>query len=263
MQSKKPKTLIFRVPREYCNSKRHLIMRIITAIDIINGKCVRLSKGDYATQKIYSDNPLEVAKRFEDAGIQYLHLVDLDGAKSKQIVNHKILENIASKTNLIIDFGGGIKSEDDVKIAFDAGASQLTVGSIASQNPDLMRTWIRTYGADKIILGADCKNRKIVTNAWLNSSEEDVVSFILDYQKHGIVYSIVTDVDKDGMLAGPAFDLYKEIIMKSPKLKLIASGGITTIEDVISLKKLGCEGAIIGKAIYEGTISLNDLSTLS
>lgn len=238
-------------------------MRIIPAIDIIDGKCVRLSKGDYATQKIYSDNPLEVAKRFEDAGIQYLHLVDLDGAKASKIVNYKILENLAAKTNLIIDFGGGIKTENDVKIAFDAGAAQLTVGSIASQNPDLMRTWIQTYGVDKIILGADCKNRKIVTNAWLNSSEEDVVSFIQDYQKHGIVYSIVTDVDKDGMLAGPAFDLYKEIILKSPTLKLIASGGITTIADVVALKTLGCEGAIIGKAIYEGNISLNDLSILS
>ena len=234
-------------------------MRIIPAIDIIDGKCVRLSKGDYSTQKTYSDNPLEMAKSFEDLGIQYLHLVDLDGAKAKQIINYKTLEQIASKTNLTVDFGGGIKSEADVQIAFDSGAKQITVGSIAAQNPELMLEWLQKYGSEKIILGADCKDRKIATNGWLESSDQDVIAFIQEYEKRGTIYSIVTDIEKDGMLAGPAFQLYKEILDSTEKTKLIASGGITTIEDVLKLIELGCEGAIIGKAIYEGTINLNDL----
>lgn len=234
-------------------------MRIIPAIDIIDGKCVRLSKGDYSTQKTYSDNPLEMAEKFENLGIQYLHLVDLDGAKAKQIINYKTLEQIASKTNLIVDFGGGIKSESDVKIAFNSGAKQITVGSIAAQNPELMLEWLQKYGSEKIILGADCKDRKIATNGWLESSDQDVIAFIQEYEKRGTIYSIVTDIEKDGMLAGPAFELYKEILESTEKTKLIASGGITTIDDVLKLIELGCEGAIIGKAIYEGTINLNDL----
>ena len=234
-------------------------MRIIPAIDIIAGKCVRLSKGDYSTQKTYSDNPLEMAKKFEDFGIQYLHLVDLDGAKAKQIVNYRTLEAIASKTNLIVDFGGGIKSETDVEIAFDSGAKQITVGSIAAQEPELMLEWLQKYGPEKIILGADCKDRKIATNGWLQSSNQDVIGFIQEYEKRGTMYSIVTDIDKDGMLAGPAFELYKEILERTNSTKLIASGGITTIDDVVKLKELGCEGAIIGKAIYEATINLNEL----
>lgn len=234
-------------------------MRIIPAIDIIAGKCVRLSKGDYSTQKTYSDNPLEMAKKFEDFGIQYLHLVDLDGAKAKQIVNYRTLEAIASKTNLIVDFGGGIKSETDVEIAFDSGAKQITVGSIAAQKPELMLEWLQKYGPEKIILGADCKDRKIATNGWLQSSNQDVIGFIQEYEKRGTMYSIVTDIDKDGMLAGPAFELYKEILERTNSTKLIASGGITTIDDVVKLKELGCEGAIIGKAIYEATINLNEL----
>ena len=234
-------------------------MRIIPAIDIIDGKCVRLSKGDYSTQKTYSDNPLEMAKSFEDLGIQYLHLVDLDGAKAKQIINYKTLEQIASKTNLTVDFGGGIKSEADVQIAFNSGAKQITVGSIAAQNPELMLEWLQKYGSEKIILGADCKDRKIATNGWLESSDQDVIAFIQEYEKRGTIYSIVTDIEKDGMLAGPAFQLYKEILDSTEKTKLIASGGMTTIEDVLKLIELGCEGAIIGKAIYEGTINLNDL----
>ena len=234
-------------------------MRIIPAIDIIDGKCVRLSKGDYSTQKTYSDNPLEMAKSFEDLGIQYLHLVDLDGAKAKQIINYKTLEQIASKTNLTVDFGGGIKSEADVQIAFNSGAKQITVGSIAAQNPELMLEWLQKYGSEKIILGADCKDRKIATNGWLESNDQDVIAFIQEYEKRGTIYSIVTDIEKDGMLAGPAFQLYKEILDSTEKTKLIASGGITTIEDVLKLIELGCEGAIIGKAIYEGTINLNDL----
>lgn len=237
-------------------------MRIIPAIDIIGGKCVRLSKGDYSTQKTYSENPLDMAKQFEDFGVKYLHVVDLDGAKAKQIINYKTLELLATKTNLIVDFGGGIKSEEDVKIAFNSGAKQITVGSIAAQNPKLMLEWLQNYGNEKIILGADCKNRKIVTNGWLESSEDDVVSFIQEYEKNGIVYSIVTDIEKDGMLQGPAFDLYDEILSETNQIKLIASGGITTIDDVIKLSEMGCEGAIIGKAIYEGSINLKNLMQL-
>ncbi len=237
-------------------------MRIIPAIDIIEGKCVRLSKGDYSTQKIYSDNPLEMAKKFEDFGINYLHLVDLDGAKAKQIINYKTLEEIASKTNLIVDFGGGIKSESDLEIAFSSGAKQITVGSIAAQNPELMLQWLQKYGPEKMILGADCKDRKIATNGWLESSNQDVIAFIQEYEKRGTIFSIVTDIDKDGMLTGPAFELYKEILGSTQKVKLIASGGITTIDDVLKLTDLGCEGAIIGKAIYEGTINLKELMKL-
>ncbi|MCP2038733.1 1-(5-phosphoribosyl)-5-[(5-phosphoribosylamino)methylideneamino]imidazole-4-carboxamide isomerase [Chryseobacterium sp. HSC-36S06] len=236
-------------------------MRIIPAIDIIGGKCVRLTKGDYSTQKIYSENPLDMAQMFEDAGIQYLHVVDLDGAKTKQIVNYKTLEVLASKTSLQIDFGGGIKTENDIKTAFDSGAKQITVGSIAAQNPVLMLEWLNLYGSDRIILGADCKDRKIATNGWLESSNLDVVAFIKEYESKGAKYGIVTDIDKDGMLSGPAFELYDEILAET-EINLIASGGITTIEDVQKLKIMGCEGAIIGKAIYEGTINLKELTEL-
>lgn len=236
-------------------------MRIIPAIDIIDGKCVRLTKGDYKTKKIYNENPLEIAKKIEDFGIKYLHLVDLDGAKSKQIVNQKVLENLASNTNLQIDFGGGIKSLKDLEIAFDAGAKQITVGSIATQNPEWMIEWVNQFGADKIILGADCKNRKIATNGWLESNDLDVINFIQEYEKNNIKFCIVTDIEKDGMLSGPSVELYKEILYET-KVSLFASGGITTMEDIYVLKNLGCEGAIIGKAIYEGTINLKDLSEL-
>lgn len=234
-------------------------MRIIPAIDIIGGKCVRLSKGDYATQKTYSENPLEMAKKFEDFGVKYLHVVDLDGAKSNRIINYKTLELLATKTSLIIDFGGGIKSENDVAIALNSGANQITIGSVAAQNSALMLDWLRKYGNDKIILGADCKNRKIATNGWLESSDDDVVSFIQNYEKEGMLYSIVTDIEKDGMLSGPSFELYGEILAETKALKLIASGGITTIDDVVKLGEMGCEAAIIGKAIYEETIDLKDL----
>ncbi|MEC4003411.1 1-(5-phosphoribosyl)-5-[(5-phosphoribosylamino)methylideneamino]imidazole-4-carboxamide isomerase [Flavobacterium sp. SUN052] len=236
-------------------------MRIIPAIDIINGKCVRLSKGDYATQKIYNENPLEVAKYFEDSGVQYLHLVDLDGAKSNTIINHKILYEIATKTNLTIDFGGGLKQNKDLEIAFENGANQITGGSIAYKNPSLFLEWLQKFGNEKIILGADALNRKIATQGWLETSETDVVDYILEYQKNGIQYVISTDIEKDGMLNGPSLELYDEIL-KGSKVKLIASGGITTIDDVIKLKKLGCEGAIIGKAIYENTINLKELMKL-
>lgn len=236
-------------------------MRIIPAIDIINGKCVRLSKGDYATQKIYNENPVEIAKYFEDSGAEFLHLVDLDGAKSHTIINHKVLYQIASKTNLKIDFGGGIKQNKDLEIAFENGANQITGGSIAYKNSSLFLEWVEKFGADKIILGADALNRKIATQGWLETSETDVVDFISEYKKNGIEYVISTDIEKDGMLNGPSIELYRDIL-KVAKVKLIASGGITTIEDVLELKKLGCEGAIIGKAIYENTINLKQLIKL-
>lgn len=236
-------------------------MRIIPAIDIIDGKCVRLSQGDYDTKKIYNDNPLEVAKEFEDYGIEYLHLVDLDGAKSKQIINYKTLELIASKTNLKVDFGGGIKADDDIRIAFECGANQITGGSIAVQNSTLFEEWIAQYGSEKIILGADAKDRKIATHGWLETSELDVIDFIQEYKTKGIDYVICTDIAKDGMLQGTSNELYTEILAAAD-VKLIASGGVSSIDDLIKVKELGCEGAILGKAIYEGRIQLKDLSTL-
>ena len=233
-------------------------MRIIPAIDIIDGKCVRLTKGDYDTKKIYNENPLEVAKAFEAHGIEFLHLVDLDGAKSKHVVNYQILKNLATQTRLKIDFGGGIKSDEDIKIAFDNGANQITGGSIAANNPSIFLQWLERYGADKIILGADCKNRKIATNGWLESSEKEVVDFIVKYEAKGINYVICTDVAKDGMLEGTSNELYAEILEKTT-VKLIASGGVATFEDLKLLQKMGCEGAILGKAIYENRIALKDL----
>ncbi|MEN6588283.1 MAG: 1-(5-phosphoribosyl)-5-[(5-phosphoribosylamino)methylideneamino]imidazole-4-carboxamide isomerase [Proteiniphilum sp.] len=233
-------------------------MRIIPAIDIIDGKCVRLTKGDYSTRKTYRDNPLDAAREFEAYGIRYLHLVDLDGAKSKHIVIHHVLHAIATKTSLKIDFGGGIKSDEDVRIAFENGAAQITGGSIAQQQPALFQRWLTTYGADKIILGADSHHRKIATNGWQQQSEEDVVDFISAYEKEGVRYVICTDIARDGMLEGPSTDLYREIIART-NIQLIASGGITSIDDLLTLQALGCEGAIIGKAIYEGKIGLKEL----
>lgn len=236
-------------------------MRIIPAIDIMDGKCVRLTKGDYNTQKVYNTNPLEVALEFEANGIKYLHLVDLDGARSKQIINHKVLYEIASKTSLKIDFGGGIKSQDDIRIAFENGAAQVTAGSVAIQNPELFQQWLTEYGPEKIILGADYSNRKIAAMGWTEISGTDVVDFIRDYESKGIKYAICTDISKDGMLEGPSMDIYREIIQNT-KIKLIASGGITTIADLQEIKALGCEGAIIGKALYEGKIKLSELTEL-
>ncbi|MEJ5103894.1 MULTISPECIES: 1-(5-phosphoribosyl)-5-[(5-phosphoribosylamino)methylideneamino]imidazole-4-carboxamide isomerase [Chryseobacterium] len=233
-------------------------MKIIPAIDIIDGKCVRLSKGDYSTKKIYNENPVEVAREFEDFGIQFLHLVDLDGAKSKHIVNQKVLEEIAKCTSLQIDFGGGLKSLQDIETAFDSGAKQITLGSIAVQDPEFCLTIIEKYGPEKIILGADCDNRKIKTSGWQEESDEDIIDFILDYQKKGMQSTICTDISKDGMLEGPSTGLYIEILYKT-SLQLIASGGISGIKDVYKMKDIGCAGTIIGKAIYEGKISLQQL----
>tara|TARA_B100000768_G_scaffold170847_1_gene177582 strand:- start:270 stop:983 length:714 start_codon:yes stop_codon:yes gene_type:complete len=236
-------------------------MKIIPAIDLMEGKCVRLSQGDFDTRKIYNENPLEVAKEFEDNGIEYLHLVDLDGAKSNKIVNYKTLERIASKTNLKIDFGGGLKSNNDLKIAFESGAQQITGGSIAVQKPELFTSWIQKYGGTKIILGADCLNRKIATNGWLQTTEIHVLELIEKYEKQGIQYVICTDISKDGMLSGPSIALYKDLI-SSTNIKLIASGGVSNLEELYELKALGCEGAIVGKAIYEGKITLKQLRAL-
>ena len=234
-------------------------MRIIPAIDIIDGKCVRLSKGDYNTKIIYNENPLEVAKEFEAHGIEYLHLVDLDGAKSSQIVNYKILEQIASQTALKIDFGGGLKSDADLKIAFDSGANQVTGGSIAIKNRTLFEKWIQEYGSDKIILGADANNEKVAISGWLEESDEDLIPFIQSYRVKGIQHVICTDIAKDGMLEGPSFDLYAKILAEAKGIKLIASGGISTFDELPKLAELGCEGTIIGKAIYEGRITLKQL----
>jgi phosphoribosylformimino-5-aminoimidazole carboxamide ribotide isomerase len=236
-------------------------MRIIPAIDIIDGKCVRLTKGDYDTKKVYSENPLEVAKRFESVGLQNLHLVDLDGAKANHIVNYKVLEQIASKTSLKIDFGGGLKSNEDLHIAFNSGAKQITGGSIAVKDADTFEGWIKKYGSSKIILGADCSNKNIAISGWQEESQLQVIPFIKGYQVKGIKYVICTDIAKDGMLEGPSFALYKQILHEAKDVKLIASGGITTIDDVNKLEDLGCDGAIIGKALYEGRISLRELET--
>jgi phosphoribosylformimino-5-aminoimidazole carboxamide ribotide isomerase len=234
-------------------------IRIIPAIDIIDGKCVRLSKGDYDTKKIYNENPLDVAKNFEAHGIEYLHLVDLDGAKSSKIINYKILEEIATKTTLKIDFGGGLKSDEDLKIAFECGANQITGGSIAVKNKEVFESWIVKYSANKIILGADANNKKIAISGWLEESTEDLIPFIQNFQTKGIQYVICTDIAKDGMLEGPSFDLYKEILAETTNCKLIASGGISTFDELPKLAELGCEGVIIGKAIYENRISLKQL----
>lgn len=244
-------------------------MRIIPAIDIIDGKCVRLTKGDYSTKKIYNESPLEVAKEFEAAGIEYLHVVDLDGAKASQIINYKVLEQIASKTNLKIDFGGGLKSDKDLEIAFNSGANQITGGSIAVKNTEIFESWIEKYGFQKIILGADfypdTSGGKIATNGWQEESSLELIPFISDYQKKGINYVICTDISKDGMLQGPSFETYANILSEchvelvETPLKLIASGGISTFDELPKLAEMGCEGVIIGKAIYENKISLKQL----
>lgn len=252
-------------------------MKIIPAIDIIDGKCVRLSKGDYSTKKVYNENPLEVAKQFEAHGIQYLHLVDLDGAKSKHIVNHKVLEEIASNTSLKIDFGGGLKTDQDLKIAFEYGANQITGGSIAVKDPETFKSWLQKFGSDKIILGADAKNEKVAISGWTEASDLELIPFIQKYIKEGINYIICTDISKDGMLEGPSFELYEKIIKdcqsersaalsltkcqkpNKNEIKLIASGGISTFDELPKLAALGCEATIIGKAIYENRITLKQL----
>lgn len=236
-------------------------MRIIPAIDIINGKCVRLTQGDYKTKKVYNAHPLEVAKEFEDNGIQYLHLVDLDGARSNRIVNYKVLEKLSAQTNLSIDFGGGLKTDEDVRIAFDCGAKQITGGSVAAKNRGLFSSWVKHYGSDRILLGADCKDRMIATDGWQKDSNTDVIDFIKSYEEIGIKEVISTDIAKDGMLEGPSLELYKDILSRT-NIELIASGGVSKYQDLVALRNLGCSGAIVGKAIYEGRITFKELREL-
>jgi len=234
-------------------------MRIIPAIDIIEGKCVRLEQGIYSSKKIYSDNPLDLAKQFENYGIEYLHLVDLDGANSSQIVNWKVLYKIASNTNLKIDFGGGLKSDQDLKIAFENGANQITAGSIAIKNKSQVLSWIQDYGSEKIILGADVKFENIAINGWKEETELNIFDFISDYKKEGIETVICTDISKDGMLDGCSNKLYQKILKKFPDIKLIASGGVSSVADLDLLHALNVDGAIVGKAIYENRITLKQL----
>lgn len=236
------------------------MITIIPAIDLIDAKCVRLSQGDYKQKTVYNENPLEVAKMFEDAGITRLHLVDLDGAKAKHIVNWKVLETIATKTSLVIDFGGGLKSDEDLRIAFENGAQMITGGSIAVKDRSTFENWIVKYGAEKIILGADAKEGKIAVSGWQEDSGEDILPFIKSYVDKGISKVISTDISRDGMLTGPSFELYDQIMTEFNGLELIASGGIATMDDIYKLNKMGVPGVITGKAIYENRISLKEIA---
>lgn len=235
------------------------MIELIPAIDLIDGKCVRLSQGDYDRRKVYDEDPTEVAKMFEDNGITRLHVVDLDGAKAQHIVNYAVLERIAARTRLVIDFGGGLKSDDDLRIAFECGAQMITGGSVAVKNPDLFAAWLARYGSDRIILGADAKNGKIAVGGWLESSEQELMPFIADYRTKGIAKVIVTDIARDGMLQGPSTALYEEILQKNPDIYLIASGGVASIADIERLDAMGVSGVIFGKAFYEGRITFSDL----
>ncbi|MFC2136617.1 1-(5-phosphoribosyl)-5-[(5-phosphoribosylamino)methylideneamino]imidazole-4-carboxamide isomerase [Bacteroidota bacterium] len=235
------------------------MLEIIPAIDIIDGQAVRLQKGDYAKKTVYSNNPLEIAQQFESIGLKKLHLVDLDGAKSKKVVNLNVLENIATNTSLKIDFGGGIKSDDDIEAVFNSGAEFATIGSIAVTQPELMDKWINEYGPDKLILGADVKNMKIAISGWLNITDIDLFEFLNNYLHKGITQVICTDISKDGMLEGPSFSLYKKLIEEIPDINIIASGGISKVEDFDNLNKIGIQSAIIGKAYYDGFVKLDDL----
>ena len=253
-------------------------MRIIPAIDLIDGKCVRLTKGAYDTKKVYHKDPLEVARAFEGAGLRYLHLVDLDGARSAHIVNQDILEKITSKTRLQVDFGGGLKSDEDVRIAFESGAAQITGGSIAATDPERFGSWLETYGPDRVILGADSRDGYIAVSGWQEETTQKLVPFIAGYQKKGVKYVVCTDIGKDGMLEGPSLELYRDLLkntarietrigpngmeeLERPGIQLIASGGVSSLEDLERLKQIGCEGAIIGKALYEGHIQLEELQS--
>lgn len=237
------------------------MIEIIPAIDIIDGKCVRLSQGDYEQKKVYNENPLEVAKMFESVGIKRLHLVDLDGAKAKHIVNYKVLERIATNTTLTIDFGGGLKSDDDLRIAFECGAKMVTGGSVAVKDRETFLFWIAKFGSDRIILGADVKDKKIAVGGWLETTNLDLFPFVEKYKEEGINKIICTDISKDGMLAGPSIELYKEILQKFPDLYLIASGGVSSMNDIEQLQEANVPAVITGKAIYEGKIKLNELSS--
>lgn len=235
------------------------MIELIPAIDLIDGKCVRLTQGDYDTKKIYNEDPLEVAKMFEENGIRRLHLVDLDGARQGRIINYRVLERIATRTSLIIDFGGGLKQEGDLEIAFESGAQMVTGGSIAVKDPATFTSWIQKFGNEKIILGADAKDKKIAISGWEEATDKELVSFIREYYDKGITKTICTEISRDGMLQGPAIELYKEIKEALPFLYLIASGGVSSIQDIEKLEEAGIQAVIFGKAIYEGRIRLKDL----
>ena len=236
-------------------------MEIIPAIDIIEGKCVRLTHGDYNLKKIYNEHPLEVAKEFEDAGLQRLHLVDLDGAKAGAVKNWKVLETIAGKTGLVVDFGGGIKSEKDLSVVFDSGAALATIGSMAVKEADVFSDWILRYGPDRFFLGADVKKEKITVSGWLEQTDIWVYDFIEQYMQKGLNQIFCTDVSKDGALEGPSLELYGNIVKKFPALHFIASGGVSSADDLYQLEEAGCKGVIIGKAIYEGRVTLEELKS--
>ncbi len=236
------------------------MIELIPAIDIIDGKCVRLSQGDYNSKKIYNENPLEVAKEFEANGIRRLHVVDLDGAASHHIVNYRVLDMIASRTSLIIDFGGGIKTDEDMLIAFENGAQMVTLGSVAVKNPELFKKWLHQYGAEKIILGADAKDKRIAVSGWMEDSRQELIPFLHDYTKEGIYKVLCTDISKDGMLQGPSIALYKEIMKEFPEMHLIASGGVSCLQDLIALEEAGIPAVVFGKALYEGRITMKDLN---
>lgn len=235
------------------------MIELIPAIDIIEGKCVRLTQGDYDTKKVYNEDPLEVAKMFEDYGIRRLHVVDLDGARQGRIINYRILERLATYTSLVIDFGGGLKQDNDLEIAFESGAQMVTGGSIAVKNPNTFKSWISKFGSEKIILGADAKDKIIAISGWEETTDNELIPFIRHYHQEGISKSICTDISRDGMLQGPAIDLYKEILEQIPQLYLIASGGVSSIQDIEKLAEAGIPAVIFGKAIYEGKIQLKDL----
>ncbi len=238
-------------------------MTIIPAIDIINGKCVRLTNGDYALQKIYNDNPVEIAKQFEDAGITRLHMVDLDGAKAGTIVNLKVLEAVAAQTKLVIDFGGGIKKINDIESVFNAGAAIATIGSLAVKHPEILEEWLMEFGANKFLIGADVLDEKIKISGWLEDGGVNIFTFIGKMISLGVTNIFCTDISKDGAMQGPSFELYKRIIAEHPEISLIASGGVTSMEDLHQLKTIGCTAAIVGKAIYEEQITLQELSTIN
>lgn len=236
------------------------MIKLIPAIDIIDGKCVRLSQGNYDSKKVYNENPLEVAKEFEAYGIRRLHVVDLDGAASQHVVNYRTLEQIATQTSLTIDFGGGIKTSGDIEIAFDSGAEMITLGSVAVKHPELFDEWLQTYGNEKIILGADVKDNRIAINGWKEESPQELMPFLNQHINKGVTKVLCTDISRDGMLKGPALDLYRSIMEAHPELHLIASGGISGMEDILKLDEAGIPAVVFGKAIYEGRISLKELS---
>lgn len=236
------------------------MIELIPAIDIIDGKCVRLSQGDYNTRKVYNENPLEVAKEFEANGIRRLHVVDLDGAKSSHVVNYRVLDMIASRTSLIIDFGGGIKTDEDLLIAFENGAQMVTLGSIAVKKPDLFKKWLQQYGSEKIILGADVKDNHISINGWKEESQQELIPFLTDYTNEGVRKVLCTDISRDGMLQGPSIELYKQMMKEFPEMHLIASGGVSCLQDIIDLDEARIPAVVFGKALYEGRITMKDLN---